>query len=500
MSWFQRIALGLLLLHLAAAHAVFLEEEAANQVLKRRRRANSIFEEWKQGNMERECREETCSWEEAREIFEDKEKTDEFWAIYVDEDSCQSQPCLYGGLCKDGIGSYTCFCQAGYQGFNCEIVIPELCENKNGGCQHFCNVNRGDVECSCADGYFLESDGKSCNSNETFKCGAIITEVIRSVFIYERKNETVRNATESDLNGFNNSSNDLLNRSSSASPIDSIVKVEETVQEERIIPQRSSMTRIVGGENCPPGECPWQALLMNEEDRGFCGGTILNEYIILTAAHCMNQSRYIYIKLGEFDVFEDDGNEAVHMVETIVTHRGFNPNTYHNDIALIKVATPIKFTRYILPACLPEADFAEKVLMKEPNGLVSGFGRIGEGQQTSPTLKRLAVPYIDRHICIESTPLRISQRMFCAGYDTEAKDACQGDSGGPHVTRYGSTFFVTGVVSWGEGCARRGKFGVYTQVSKYIRWIREGTEKLMPQDTGRNRLKRHTGPIKRLTL
>nr|XP_046237794.1 coagulation factor X [Scatophagus argus] len=498
MFWFHRLSLGLLLVHLATAHAVFLDGKAASQVLTRRRRANSFLEEVKQGNMERECVEERCSWEEAREIFENAEKTNEFWAKYVDGDACESMPCAHGGLCKDGIGSYECYCQAGYQGFNCEIVVPELCENKNGGCEHFCKVVRGNVQCSCADGYFLGSDDKSCDSNVTFKCGAIITENIRTVFRYERKNTTEGNGTELDLAGLDINPDEQDNNMGNSSY--SSIPPKQRVFEEAITSQMAGMTRIVNGEDCPPGECPWQALLLNEEDRGFCGGTILNEYIILTAAHCMNQSRYIYIKLGEFDVLEEDGNEAVHEVETIITHNKYKPDTYHNDIALIKLATPIKFTRFILPACIPEQDFAEKVLMRQPDGMVSGFGRIGEGRQPSAILQRLTIPYVDRLTCFESTQLRISTRMFCAGYDEIAKDACQGDSGGPHVTRYRGTYFITGIVSWGEGCARKGKYGVYTQVSKYVTWIRDGIKRLMPKATSGSRMKRHLGPIKRLVL
>lgn len=138
--------------------------------------------------------------------------------------------------------------------------------------------------------------------------------------------------------------------------------------------------------------------------------------------------------------------------------------------------------------------------MREPEGIVSGFGRLGEGRQTSNVLQRLAMPYVDRLACMESTQLRISTRMFCAGYHSAPKDACQGDSGGPHVTRYGSTYFITGIVSWGEGCARRGKYGVYTQVSKYISWIRNGIEHLMPKEKSGKRGKRHNSSIKRLYL
>ncbi|KAF7660260.1 hypothetical protein LDENG_00285230 [Lucifuga dentata] len=457
--------------------------------------------------MERECVEERCDMEEAREIFENDEKTNEFWTKYVDGDACQSIPCAHGGVCRDAIGGYICFCQSGYQGFNCEIVIPELCENKNGGCKHFCHVIRGSVFCSCADGYFLESDEKSCHSNETYKCGAIFSHNTRTIFMYDRPNMTESNTTSPNwtdiLSNESHRVTEFLespfpNNSSSLTQLLQEIQPDQMVQEEHIIPEMAKNTRIVNGEECPPGECPWQALLVNENDIGFCGGTILSEYIVLTAAHCINQSKYIYVILGEFDREVIEDHEVVRQVETILTHKRYRSETYHNDIALIKLRQPITFSRFVLPACLPERDFAEKVLMRQPDGLVSGFGRIGEGRQPSSILQRLSMPYVDRATCIESSNFRISNHMFCAGYDTEEKDACQGDSGGPHVTRYRDTYFITGIVSWGEGCARKGKYGVYTQVSKYIGWIRSGMEALVPKETPSGRLKRDHAPIRRI--
>uniref|UniRef100_A0A1A7XEC7 coagulation factor Xa n=1 Tax=Iconisemion striatum TaxID=60296 RepID=A0A1A7XEC7_9TELE len=496
MFWCLRPSLVLLLLHVAAAH-VFLNSQEASEVLTRHKRANSFLEELKQGNQERECNEERCNFEEAREIFENVEKTNEFWAVYVDGDACHSTPCAHGGQCKDGIGSYSCYCPEGYKGFNCEIVIPFLCETKNGGCDHFCSVEGGNIRCSCADGYFLASDDKSCHSNEPFKCGAIISGATRTLFRYERENTTEKNVTNrsSTENQVVHHSTDLSSPGNTSSQT-----VQEAVFEREILPQRATHTRIVNGEDCPPGECPWQALLLNEDNQGFCGGTILNEYIILTAAHCMNQSFHLSVKLGEFDTLVDHGNEALHQVDSIISHINYRPSTYHNDIALIKLATPIKFSRYIMPACIPKSDFAEKVLMKQSDGLVSGFGRLGESRQASTILQRLSVPYVDRQTCMESTSLRITSRMFCAGYDTAPKDACQGDSGGPHVTRYSDTYFITGIVSWGEGCARKGKYGIYTQVSKYINWIYDGIERMMQNKKSGCRQRRHQGPIKRLYL
>ncbi|XP_051913419.1 coagulation factor X [Hippocampus zosterae] len=499
MFCFGELSLGVLFLHLATAH-VFLGTEEASQVLIRPRRANKFFEELKQGDMERECREERCSWEEAREIFEDAAKTDRFWATYFDGDACLSTPCAHRGRCEDGIGSYTCYCYEGYQGFNCEIAIPQLCENQNGGCQHFCKVEQGNIECSCADGYFLANDDKSCESNEPFKCGVTITGKTRTSFRYQRPNITEGNVTE--FNQTHVESNDTaaasLTEGSPHGNLTSEEMVQESVEEEEVFSDVVGMTRIVNGENCASEECPWQALLLDENDKGFCGGTILNEYIILTAAHCMNHTSYISVRLGEFDLLADDGNEATYYLETALTHKLYRSDTFHNDIALLKLASPIKFSRHILPACLPEPDFAEKVLMKQQDGMVSGFGRLGQNLPTSTILQRLSVPYVPQQTCKESSSFRISAHMFCAGYDKKAMDSCRGDSGGPHVTAYKNTHFITGIVSWGEGCAKEGKYGVYTQVSKFIKWIRTAMKVLLRKEKSGGRARRQGQPFRRM--
>ncbi|NWH43304.1 FA10 factor, partial [Fregata magnificens] len=214
-----------------------------------------------------------------------------------------------------------------------------------------------------------------------------------------------------------------------------------------------------------------QAVLLNEAGEEFCGGTILNENFILTAAHCMNQSKEIKVVVGEVDREKKEQSETMHTVDKILVHSKYIAETYDNDIALIKLKEPITFSEYIIAACLPEADFANEVLMNQRSGMVSGFGREFEGGRLSKKLKVLQVPYVDRSTCKQSTNFAITENMFCAGYETEQKDACQGDSGGPHVTRYKDTYFVTGIVSWGEGCAKKGKYGVYTKLSRFLRWV-----------------------------
>uniref|UniRef100_A0A8C5G0L0 coagulation factor Xa n=1 Tax=Gouania willdenowi TaxID=441366 RepID=A0A8C5G0L0_GOUWI len=94
----------------------------ANSGLLRSKRANKfLVEEILQGNLERECYEERCNYEEAREYFEDTENTIAFWTIYYDGDECLSRPCLNGGNCTDAVGGFTCSCSAPFYGLTCEL-------------------------------------------------------------------------------------------------------------------------------------------------------------------------------------------------------------------------------------------------------------------------------------------------------------------------------------------------------------------------------------------
>ncbi|XP_040192177.1 coagulation factor X [Rana temporaria] len=440
---------------------VFVNHDTAHSILGRFKRANSFFEEVKPGNLERECREETCNYEEAREIFENNEKTQEFWNIYHDGDQCDPNPCFYGGSCKDGIGGFTCLCNAGFEGKKCETVILKMCSLSNGGCEQYCKVENREVICSCTTGYTLADDGKSCISSESYPCGK------RAAM--PRSKRSVTEEVEKDASHKANNS---------MSPADSITPNSSNQKEvvSTAFPDYDldfdKSGRIVGGRDCKLGECPWQALLISEENEPFCGGTILSRQFILTAAHCMNQTKYFKVVVGEVNTLKNDGTESTHKVEKIIVHPKFVRATYDFDIAVVKLKEAINYTDNIIPACLPDPDFADEVLMTERQAMVSGFGRLFERGVQATKLQMLNVPYVDRQTCKESSKFKITDNMFCAGYDKEVKDACQGDSGGPHVTPYKDTYFVTGIVSWGEGCAQQGKYGVYTKVSKLNKWLK----------------------------
>ncbi|KFZ49357.1 Coagulation factor X, partial [Podiceps cristatus] len=215
-----------------------------------------------------------------------------------------------------------------------------------------------------------------------------------------------------------------------------------------------------------------QAVLLADEYGGsFCGGTILNEYFILSAAHCINLSKDLRVLVGMVDKEKEEPGRAMHRVEKIIAHPDFDIKTYNNDIALLKLEEPITFSEDVIPACLPEVDFANNILMNQTFGIVSGFGNEFERAQPVSRMKVLQIPYVGRNTCRLALRNPVTRNMFCAGYDKDGKDACHGDGGGPHVTQYNGTYFATGIISWGEGCGTRGKYGVYTKLSKFLPWV-----------------------------
>ncbi|XP_039329279.1 coagulation factor X [Saimiri boliviensis] len=440
--------------------SLFIRREQASAVLARVRRANSILEELKKGNLERECLEETCSYEEAREVFEDGAQTNEFWNKYKDGDQCEGDPCQNQGKCRDGLGQYTCTCLEGFEGKNCELFTRKLCSLDNGDCDQFCHEEQNSVVCSCASGYILADDDKACIPTVPYPCGKLTLE---------RRKRSVAQAT----NSSGETPDSITSPPHNTSDLDPTENPFDLLGFNQTQPEGedNDVVRIVGGRECKDGECPWQALLINEENEGFCGGTILSEFYVLTAAHCLHQAKRFKVRVGDRNTELEEGGETVHEVEVIIKHNRFSIETYDFDITVLRLKTPITFRMNVAPACLPARDWAESTLMTQKTGIVSGFGRTHEKGRQSTTLKILEVPYVDRNTCKLSSSFTITQNMFCAGYEARQEDACQGDSGGPHVTRFKDTYFVTGIVSWGEGCARKGKYGIYTKVSGFLKWI-----------------------------
>lgn len=161
----------------------------------------------------------------------------------------------------------------------------------------------------------------------------------------------------------------------------------------------------------------------------------------------------------------------------IILHHSYNAsfNKYSHDIALLELDKPLSLNSYVTPICIANREYTN-IFLKFGAGYVSGWGKLFSQGRTASILQYLRVPLVDRATCLRSTKFTIYNNMFCAGFHEGGRDSCQGDSGGPHVTEVEGTNFLTGIISWGEECAMKGKYGIYTKVSRYVNWIKQKTK------------------------
>lgn len=237
-------------------------------------------------------------------------------------------------------------------------------------------------------------------------------------------------------------------------------------------------TRIVGGETADPGSWPWQVSLQRNGFH-FCGGSLITEEYILTAAHCFQGSGYttsgLAVVLGEDSLSTSSSNQVSRSVSRIINHGGYDSDSNNNDISLLKLSSPVTFTDYIQPVCLTAADTSPDV---GSNVWVTGWGTLSSGGSSPDRLQEVQVPVVSQSQCASSygsQNIDINDNMLCAG--EAGKDSCQGDSGGPLVYKINGTWAQGGVVSFGIGCALSSFPGVYARVSQYMTWISENTGK-----------------------
>jgi secreted trypsin-like serine protease len=230
---------------------------------------------------------------------------------------------------------------------------------------------------------------------------------------------------------------------------------------------------IVGGIEAKQNFWPWQVSL---KSFGFhvCGGSIINDQWILTAAHCFDREKpepwSAVAGRNELWVILPTPGEKTYNATKIIRHENYRPSKSNlNDIALVKLNTKIEYTDQIQPVCLPTKDIGS---LDGTMGTVAGWGTISESGEISKELRQVDVPIISNEKCQANyVGASIAAGMICAGYYEGGKDACQGDSGGPFVINTSGKYTQVGVVSWGRGCARPNQPGVYTRVSEYLEWI-----------------------------
>lgn len=232
---------------------------------------------------------------------------------------------------------------------------------------------------------------------------------------------------------------------------------------------------IVGGVEARAYEFPWQASLRRKATNShFCGGFIINDWWIMTASHCVSGETPAILSVVVGEHTRSDGTSSVRQtlnVETIIMHENYNSRTFVNDIALIKLATPITFNVDVQPVCAPEPTD----LHVYQRSVCSGWGTVTSGGTCCPqTLRYVSLNVTTNAFCTNVYPRdQITADMICASDNSggNERDSCQGDSGGPLVVKNDNGRFVAvGIVSWGIGCAS-GYPGVYARVAYQNDWI-----------------------------
>jgi len=228
------------------------------------------------------------------------------------------------------------------------------------------------------------------------------------------------------------------------------------------------VNKVVGGIRADPEDWGWQ-VAMNSSGRFICGGSLINSRWVLTAAHCVSSlvaSGYTY-DIGLHDRASPEPWYEFRTVSLVVRHPEYSSSGFRNDIALMKLTEPLKYTRHILPACIPDGS----VDYGNTKSWATGWGTLRSGGAVSRYLMEVDMPFLTNERCYQKYPTHDHGIACCAGETGEGKDTCQGDSGGPLVSQHGhqqNKHFCTGITSWGYGC---GDGGVYTRVSTYMGWI-----------------------------
>ncbi|XP_058060691.1 serine protease easter-like [Anopheles bellator] len=263
--------------------------------------------------------------------------------------------------------------------------------------------------------------------------------------------------------------------------------------------QVDKMFLIHNGQEAKPGYWPWHAALFESKVRSFdyiCGGSILDQNTILTAAHCLVTPNGLVaverlsVQVGRNRFLKADKRGQEHEAHQLIPHPDFDINDFANDIALIKLATDITYTDYVQPVCLWNRDtnLQSIVGMK---GFIVGFG-FNEKDVVSDYLKDAEIPVVDSYTCINSNPdafsFKVKPEMYCAG-NRDGVSACNGDSGGGMVFNYANVWYIRGLVSFiplrgQEAICDPNQYTVFTDVAKYLSWIQKNIRQAIGGSTG----------------
>ncbi|XP_042283279.1 chymotrypsinogen B-like [Thunnus maccoyii] len=232
-----------------------------------------------------------------------------------------------------------------------------------------------------------------------------------------------------------------------------------------IPPDISSYSDIVNGKEAKPHSWPWQVSVQKRSGSHYCGGSLINQNWVVTAAHCSFRESDLVV-LGAHDLRSSTEDVQVIGVGKVFTHPDYNKTRpWNNDIQLIKLASPAQINRHVSAVCVAETtdNFPAGTMC-----MITGWGKTSGNGKTATRLQQAALPLLTNSECSQFKP-PITSNMICAG--ANGTSSCNGDSGGPLVCQKAGAWTLVGVMSFGiKGCDTM-KSRVYVRVTALRAWI-----------------------------
>ncbi|XP_012616422.2 transmembrane protease serine 11A isoform X3 [Microcebus murinus] len=308
-----------------------------------------------------------------------------------------------------------------------------------------------------------EEDGMKADVIMVFQFPSTEQRVLKEKKIYSILNQKIRNTRALPINA---SSVQVNAMSSSTGKL--------TVQAccgKRVVPL--IVNRIMSGDVAAKAAWPWQASLQRNNIHQ-CGATLISNTWLVTAAHCFKNNGNPHQWTVSFGTTINPPLMRRN-IKRIIVHERYRSPAREYDIAVVQFSPRVTFSDDIRRICLPEAHASF-----QPNLTVyiTGFGALYYGGESQNDLREAKVKIISNDVCKQPQVYGndIKFGMFCAGYLEGIYDACRGDSGGPLVAKgLKDTWYLIGIVSWGDNCGQKNKPGVYTQVTYYRKWIASKT-------------------------